>query len=320
MSNHTIGELFSIYYDPRSGMHSNKLVDSDVFCGIELELEEVGGLYDHKHLLQSNLWRWIDDPSLRGSACELVTGTDGGEPIKGRDLENAIESIRYVSGKLASIDNLPSLSRRTSMHVHIDVTGLTKLQYRKLILLYIMFEQLIFDQLANGRDSSNYCVPITRTLDLVRHLKKTISSSDISSTGLQRMCRNWPKYTSLNLAPTGCIGSIEFRMFHGCFDADTIYLIVNTLLSLRKAAVDDSIQVEELPGQVSGKGYQYVVDRVFNSESARLSVESSGINRMAGARALQEILRGPITEVISTQGNKESSMYSRFMEANKEIF
>jgi len=309
-----IYELFGMTNDSRTGPKSNNLVDSDVFCGIELELEDVGGLSEKHSMLRDNFWRWTDEPSLRGYCCELVTGLSDGTPIRGKDLESAIESIRTAQEYLTRRGQMPSLSRRTSTHVHVDVTGLTTEEFRKFILLYIMTEEVIFKRLAEGRRGNNYCVPISDAEDLKDFLRKAFSGEVVDHGALDEMCSRWPKYTSLNLSPVRHIGSVEFRLFNGCFDADTLYQIVNTLLSLRQAACDKSIILKDLPLEISGNGFQHVINRIFTDPGASGAVGQVDDSTLVGARLVQEILRGVIQSTPApSSANGKSKLYERFL-------
>ena len=112
--------------------------------GIEIELE--GG---NDEWPRAEGWELKPDGSLRDGMEYVFDGPQSG------DL--ALGSIESVSDAMEGHGPQPTF--RCSTHIHVDVRDLNWTQYERLILLYMMYEDALFDHCEPYRRMSNFCVP-----------------------------------------------------------------------------------------------------------------------------------------------------------------
>jgi len=288
MTEETIGPLFGFHPDERDSSPDDSLVDSDVYIGVELELEEVSGLAPFQKYLSAHNWRWYHDHSLRGDSCELITQVNG-LPIKGRDVLVALEALDSAVAKIKNGKH-PVTSARTSTHIHIDCSDLTPSQLSNFILYYTLVEDTIIRAEAPERSSNNYCLPISASNDLRGYIARlTADNWDIGT--INHVAHGWPKYSAFNVGSLRNLGTIEFRVFPGCYDGATILRWINIVMSLRRVAKNPLFSPGDIPEAISGDGYDIVIDKIFPAEIAeRLKASLEPRDMLRGARLVQSIL------------------------------
>jgi len=198
--------------------HPEKMVDNNVLLGIEIEVENM-----KKSLpIVEFYWNVKDDNSLRNNGLEFTS-----TPLRAKQVEYALD---YYN-KVATANNKPDYSNRTSVHVHINVRDLTLDQIKNFVLLYALFEKHFFHIAGTKRESSIFCVP----------LYKTTPVGNISN--LENHLQYWHKYNALNLGTVigsnglPMYGTVEFRHLYGTGDKKTIINWINNILALRKEAI-----------------------------------------------------------------------------------
>lgn len=201
------------------------LKNPNLICGIELEIERV----EHPYYVERDetTWRVTEDGSLRNNGREFISKpTALGKLVL--DLETFFKSNNFTQEI--------NYSDRTSTHVHVNVQDFTKEQIQSLIVLYVLFEKILFQFVGNHRSENIYCVPLTETM-LVQNLTKTLDKV----YNLQR--QSWEKYTAFNLLPMQTFGTVEFRHLHGTNNLKTIVdwlQLVSSLVELaRKTTVNE---------------------------------------------------------------------------------
>lgn len=192
--------------------HPFLISDPKCFVGIEVEAENI------KHVTTSPIfWMEKEDNSLRNNGIEFVTF-----PIRAKYL--------YTALKLLYENSLPkdvSFSERTSVHVHINVRNLTVDELTSFVILYLIFERVLFSFAGNNRYQNIFCVPVLET---------TLLENFFNNVKFDTLRIPWQKYTGLNLLPILDKGTIEFRQFPGTKDYNKIYLWVEILITLRLAS------------------------------------------------------------------------------------
>lgn len=169
--------------------------DSRVFlAGVECEIE---GAIDPTPPLH---FKTTQDHSLRNGGLEFVSH----HPVTRPELVKAFKELH--AGLVFSPDCDP-FSFRTSTHVHVNCQGLSIPQARTLVLLYALFEELLFSMTKPERRNNIHCVPLTET-HLTGHYKKPITY----------LHEKWHKYTALNIKRLSDLGTMEFRHLHGTND------------------------------------------------------------------------------------------------------
>jgi len=195
------------------------IVDKNTYLGIEVEVENVKTFKG-----PSLYWDMINDHSLRDNGREFIT-----PPLRAHRVERA---LNLLFNTLINPD--VSFSQRTSIHVHMNIRTLTLQQLQNLILVYLIFENSLFNFISNERDNNIFCVPIYDTNFAKKF--KSILTGNIHYL-------SWEKYTALNLLPIFSKGTIEFRHCHGTKDIKKIMTWINLILSLKKYALQNTQEV-----------------------------------------------------------------------------
>lgn len=193
--------------------------------GVEIELENA-------RPLRLTYWNSIRDGSLRNNGQEYVMR----QPLGGVDLfEAAIE----IDSALHNIH--PDASWRCSTHVHVDVRDMTVPQFKKFLLLYILFEGVIFECSGIHRYQNNFCPAYGFAQDMIVRLSRVWDHDDesfLSGINTGRRSGSRDKYSSLNLLPIFTQGSAEFRGSEPKYTKGKLLRLCNRLLSLKKLAMD----------------------------------------------------------------------------------
>jgi hypothetical protein len=189
--------------------------------GIEVEVENT--------VIQNGIptgspWRTEADGSLRNNGMEFIS-----KPIPASFVPGALQQL------LASILGADChFSPRTSVHVHINAQDMETHQVQDLVLVYSVFEKLLYKFAGRGRIRNIFCVPIVETSLLQGMLENGVGS-------------NWSKYTGLNLCPLwegknnrSAYGTIEFRHMHGTFSVEKLCLWVQMITKLKTYIMQSS--------------------------------------------------------------------------------
>lgn len=194
--------------------------------GVELELENL------TNVSAPSGWDVTIDGSLRNNGYEFVLrGAQGGT-----ELFNSITSLEQEL-----FDKNFHANLRCSTHVHLDVRELTIVQLKKLLLAYIVFEDLFFELSGSFRKSNNFCPSFAFAQEKIK-LWNSLWSDD-TPRFLDLMCnhrdrRTDDKYSSLNVVPVHHLGSIEFRGSEPKPSAGQMIRLVNRMLGLYQMVID----------------------------------------------------------------------------------
>lgn len=220
-----VGNVFGNEADTRKFKPSDKLVLPTCYVGVEAELERV----DNKIL--RGLWLTKTDGSLHDSGLEYVFSN----PLYGEDILDALDELE------AAFDaSSVSTGEDTSLHVHIDVRDMTPVQLNRMILLYIIFEKLLFNYCAPERESNIFCLSTEYAQSVVTdyaRLSQAALNNDADS--IRNIVNEQQRYSAMNLASIATFGSIEFRGHRGEYRKEPILNWINILLSIKKAALND---------------------------------------------------------------------------------
>jgi hypothetical protein len=225
------------------------------FCGIEIEVE---GL-NNDALIPSSVWMSKEDPSLRNNGIEYIS-----YPIAGRDIVRSLELF---------YKDLPEeavFSPRTSIHVHINVLDMTIEEAKRFLVLYLLFEKVLYRFVGKDRDRNIFCVPLQdsyRVKSMLTHFSKSLSN------GGQVESREY-RYAGLNLACLYKFGTFEFRQLGGTRDIDMILGWINILLLLKKYALanEENELVNSIFSLNTNSDYRTFLLKVFESEASRFDM------------------------------------------------
>lgn len=227
----TISEIYGISKPVHPYIEEiNKFPDSPLFpsyVGIEVEVEAIKNEVNQSPAI----WVSKEDGSLRNYGIEYVS-----YPTPSKKCPSIFS---YLHKKLKE-NNIPSFSVRTSTHIHIDVTDMSIPQIQSFLLLYLCFEDVLFNIVGEERRENIFCVPLVDT-EYVEKVRAIFLSS-LSNINFNKLLLSWDKYTGINLKPISSFGTIEFRHLKGTDDPLLFKHWLSVILKLKKKAMENSCQ------------------------------------------------------------------------------
>jgi hypothetical protein len=227
-------------------------VESNHVIGIEVEVEAVQA----SGISLMNAWYTEADGSLRNNGIEFIT-----HPIEAMYAPFALNHLMndYMTTQSC-------FSPRTSVHVHLNAQDMTHEQVLNLVIVYSLWERLLFQFAGRGRMKNVYCVPLTEC-SLLNNLVSKGSFNE----------RNWSKYTSLNLLPLGSHGTLEFRHMHGSRDVEKLSTWINLICKLKDYVLkNDTKTIRSMVGSMDdGFPFEDLMKDVFGEFTKVLKYNSS---------------------------------------------
>ena len=180
------------------GLSANQYDTTTTFyAGMECEIESVQS--------NKNIGRFLctEDGSLRNHGWEFIS-----IPLTRPAL---LDAFIELHSKLVFFYKTEAFSPRTSTHVHINCRSLDEETIRNLVLMYAIYEEVLFSMVDRNRKDNIHCVPLTETV--LSHRYKFDLCTIVGS---------WHKYTALNIIPLSKLGTIEFRHLQGTDDTELV--------------------------------------------------------------------------------------------------
>lgn len=238
----------------------------ECFIGVEVEVE---GIRHDPYMSILPYWQSKEDGSLRNHGREYVS-----LPIQSKYIRSALALLKE---KLEQ-KNIPDFSRRTSIHVHLNVQDMSLHELITLILVYYSVEKLLYRFVGRERSKNIFCVPLQDTdyFETIYDATRVNNKEDASLNDLSHfkdLFQGWRKYTGLNLLPLFQYGTIEFRHMHGTLDLDYLTGWINMLLGMKKyaqQAKDFDATVQTLINLNVGSNYMAFLRDVFGEEAPLL--------------------------------------------------
>lgn len=263
-------------------------INSNQFIGIEVEVENVRN-WEH-----SDTWSSKEDGSLRNHGVEYVS-----IPIPS---SIAPEALLELFTKLLPENHI--FSKRTSIHIHLDVTDLTPTEIKYLSYVYVTFENSFYRLVDQERKRNIFCIPIQDT-PILNYLdyKKPILFERLK----------WHKYCGYNLLPIVSQGTVEFRQLHGTNDITLICNWISLICYLKdyiKTVSKEEIYNTILSLNTSSQYWSYC-EKVFK-DKASLIFKHSLFNK--------EIEKGIIALKTSIFPNTfENQIYEKTKDPNSKL-
>lgn len=223
--NVTIGKHFHYGKTKKSEKSDSRLITDDCI-GVELELERAGGMF-----VKHPGWAVHADHSLRNGGAEFVFNG----PASGADAVERLSSLTASIAEARKAGAPPIISARTSTHVHVDVTDLTKKQLMRMIVLYAVFENVMFNSFAEDRVGNHFCLPISDCIELVNVVQWLNSSYDTFASEMNHP--NIGRYSAFNLKSIFKHGTVEFRHAQAMVELDQLLLWINACLAIKRGAL-----------------------------------------------------------------------------------
>lgn len=180
-------------------------VTSAELIGIEVEVENVLRIGE-----VNSVWHMTADGSLRNAGQEFITA-----PTPATFAPVLLANLRDALGLDCSF------TPRTSVHIHLNAQDLSTEQVGDIVLLYTIFEKVLYRYVGRSRIRNPYCVPIIETSLLNRWIHKGIRAQ-------------WEKYAGFNILPLRDKGTIEFRHMHGTLDVQKLSGWIELITSLKE--------------------------------------------------------------------------------------
>ena len=200
--------------------------------GIEIEAEG-----KNLKIIDSDFWSTEKDGSLRGNFPEAAAEYVLRNPISRGSVEAALdELIEYQKNATFSF------SFRTSVHIHINVGGLTEEQLRCFTYAYALLEEPLINFCGKARKANRFCL---RIQDAERELLYLQNFYERGIEFLKNVGGDEIRYSAMNLAALYKYGSLEFRAMRGTLDKGVIKNWISALLAVK----DWSIK-RETPKQI----------------------------------------------------------------------
>lgn len=243
------------------------MFDQKTRIGIEVEVENVPRFNDDF----MHVWQTHTDNSLRNNGVEFVS-----YPISGKTIPRALK-VLFSDILRPGYD----FSKRTSVHIHMNVRNMTPEQVASYVCLFIVFEKLLYKFVGHGRDKNIFCVPIQQTL---------ISNQLLPAVEHGFKNHKWYKYSGLNLLPIATQGSVEMRQLFGTDDIPLICNWINLLLRLRDYAASNDMNyiLEEIKELNTNSQYEVFARRLFGDDVRLLDLTSIGNEMESGVICVKQ--------------------------------
>lgn len=268
--NVSIGKHFGLATSAKKGEEHPSLITND-FVGVEIELERASAI-NFEGI--GDGWTIHSDGSLRNSGAEFVfAGPSNGAATITRlnQLEAGIAAARKKG-------NYGILSARTSTHVHVDVRDLTKRQLMRMIVLYSVFENVLFETYAEERLANHFCLPFSDCFELVGCLSWLNSSYDTFSNEMNHP--NIGRYCAFNLKSIFKFGTVEFRHTQAKVTTPELLEWINACLSFKRGALS-TVDFESTFFTASSHGFENQL-RLFFPRDVAERVMSHYANKTNG--------------------------------------
>ena len=250
--------------------------------GIEVEVENI-------RLDRANgvplPWIVKGDGSLRNNGAEFISA-----PILPQDVSLSIASL-YGFMKAAGMK--PDFSWRTSTHVHMEANQLSVREFKNFLLLYLIFEDSLFQFARPGRRETNiFCTPLSRTdYRILRSILRAEDDASFVNTMVD-LPRRILKYSALNLSHIFGYGTVEFRHLGGEKSPEKVCIWLQLLLRLFEAA--SRLTREDIERNVfelnTNSFYRHFLNEVFGDLSGHLETNRRDLFLSNGVVVCKEIL------------------------------
>lgn len=234
---------------------SQAVIKDHTFVGIEIEVENIEEVPSYLRL-----WSTVKDGSLRNNGREFVS-----LPIPASTASIALEWLKHR----LEIKNNPEFTNRTSVHVHVNVSDMTKNQVKSFILTYLLFERVLYEFAGGNRFNNIFCVPLShagyyKTLNYLFTFDKYDDDRFI-----YQLSDQWHKYTGCNLKTITDKGTIEFRHLPGTLDVEKISVWIGMILKMKEysSSKDTKKLFEEIAELNTNSSYDMMLSKVFGEYS-----------------------------------------------------
>jgi len=251
------------------------LVDNNLFVGIEIEIED-STAFDF-----NPWWHTVNEDSIEGY--EIVLRN----PLQGSQLVEALQMLDPFEF------SQNAFNPRTSVHVHLNIQDMTVPQLCNFIILYLVFESVLYEYIEEHRRFNHFCLPLSQnysTIDRLQGIFRNTNPEAFMSSFRSAFPQQTSKYAGLNLAAVRQYGSLEFRMHQGTSSSSDIIKWVNILSRLKAYAMNDDQLPETLINTKCTQGELTFFYNVFQDEAKHLLCEDLQEKIIKGSRLATEVV------------------------------
>lgn len=205
---------------PHAGIMKYERKYAPIKTGIEYEIEMFNPYESNIGYGDNTTWKWNKDPSLKLDGMELTTiGTVTGPDIKYHlaDLELQLSNVRQ--------DLLPS--HRCSIHIHLNVAGVTINKIREILMLGIALDPVLFSYISPERAGNSFSTPISHQNNKFQQLMEGGKEGN--------------KYTSISTCRINNLGTIEYRHMQTTLDLTRIADWIEVLHMIHTYALNNPV-------------------------------------------------------------------------------
>lgn len=207
-------------------------------------VRNIGGAYEHT---RNNL-EWVVKGDSSCGTPGHYWGVEVCTPVlMGSESLVRVHKVTEAVTKYAKEHRLTLCNQQCGVHVHVDASNYQKSDLRKLILLYLRFERIIFGMVEAYRFESNFCKPWRKAIlrgygDVIDIFSRAKSSEQIRRAYLTHFISycgahsDLPRNLGLNLANFWRYGRVEFRMHEGTWNAPVVVNWTRLLVTMVEAA------------------------------------------------------------------------------------
>lgn len=213
----------------------------------------------------AGFWSYHEEGSLKDHGAEYVFTN----PLFGVDAWNALDWLTSHAR-----DSEWKCSKRTGIHVHLDVRDLEGPQLVGLCILYAALEPILYRWIGDGRENSHFCLPLYKAdqalLATCNILSAVLSDQKAGGHSTIEIANNYQRYAGFNLQALAKFGSIEFRHMQTTHNLERIVDWGNMVLSLKSAAFKLPTSDGAVVRMMERMGAWGVLNYVFNPRLAAL--------------------------------------------------
>jgi hypothetical protein len=274
--------------------------------GLEIELEFKGDIPEARvGGRKMQYWNMTTDGSLK-HGMEFVTVS----PLISGSIVKALTELNLG---LKEQKVAPILSERTSVHVHVDARDMSKEQISNFILLYLVFEKVLFQYCGADRAKNVFCLSAMDSDGIVEAMVNFFTRSEVDAAyGL----RNYQRYSSLNLQSLTKFGSIEVRAHRGEHKVRQLTNWVNLLLSIKHFVMHNDTIWDNLVNHISEIGVGAFTNSVFGKYSKNIMHDGYEQDVLEGVRVAQNVIYSDNFDKIEGEINtsqKEPPIFLNYM-------
>lgn len=216
------------------------------FGKVGIEIETEGWKGDGAQLLPK-IWEYHIDGSLRNNGMEFTTR--GG--VVGKDIQKTVRDF-CAWAKARKLDvGYP----RAGIHIHLDCTDMDfeAGNLQNMLGIYMMLEHALYGFAGEWRRTCGFCDPLTESQLPMNQLRHALFDPSSSGKMLKGRLDKLGRYYGLNLKALNKYGTVEYRQLETTYDAERINNWINTILQLKKVAMNWPANRRLLP-EVSREG------------------------------------------------------------------